>query len=521
MNLKARILIVEDDAIIALQIRKYLEKSNYHICDTVASGEKAITVAEDQLPDMVLMDINLKGKMDGIEAAGIIRSRFNLPVIFMTAYHDDEHLERAKKTIPFGFVLKPVREKELKIALETGLAAAKADQERREIEVALKESEALFRTVVDTMNEAMIITDSHILPPVYMNEKTCELAGFSKEEIQKKGLADFFDQKAIETLLEKQKTVERGIPVKYEIEGYRKGKEKVNVMISASPIMKDGKFDKSIVILSDITKLKNQEYYLERQIAIRTEELNRAKEQAEKANQLKSEFLANISHELRTPMHAILNYSKYGIEKSGKTDTAKNLHYFRNIRTSGERLMNLLNNLLDLSKLEAGKEVYRMAETDVYRVAVDAIEEFKGIWAKKSIHIVRTNSASSTVILCDEYKIGQVLRNLLSNAIRFSPEGGEISISFGSDVIRKEDRSVNALKVAISDNGQGIPEDELQDVFEKFTQSSRTKTGAGGTGLGLAICKEIISAHRGIIWAENNASGGARFSFLLPFETSV
>ena len=121
-----------------------------------------------------------------------------------------------------------------------------------------------------------------------------------------------------------------------------------------------------------------------------------------------------------------------------------------------------------------------------------------------------------TKIICDEYKISQVIRNLLSNGIKFTPENGKIVIS-----IEKPQDQVTTLQVNITDQGVGIPKDELGSVFDKFVQSSITKTGAGGTGLGLAICKEIITAHNGKIWAENNPKGGSTFSFMLPHEQDV
>ncbi len=245
----------------------------------------------------------------------------------------------------------------------------------------------------------------------------------------------------------------------------------------------------------------------------RTIELNEAKEKAEAANQAKSEFLANISHELRNPMHQILSYSKYGVDKINKP-REKLLHYFDQSRRAAERLMVLLNDLLDLSKMESGKMQYEMKLNNVYQIITEAVSELKPALEEKNQSLIVFEPSISTKVICDYYKVGQVMRNLLSNAIRYTPEEKSIEILFKQNLI-------TSLQVSVRDQGLGIPENELTSVFDKFTQSSKTKTGAGGTGLGLAICQKIIAAHNGKIWAENNPEGGATFNFILPYERNI
>jgi signal transduction histidine kinase len=262
---------------------------------------------------------------------------------------------------------------------------------------------------------------------------------------------------------------------------------------------------------------------LEKKVEERTEDYKKAKEEAEHANLLKSEFLANISHELRTPMHGILSFSKFGIIKLGKISEEKKLRYFEQINKSGVRLMNLLDNLLDLSRLEAGKEVYKMEPVNIWQMLKDAVSGMGPIWKEKNLKIKVEDPKVSTKIMCDKYKLNQVIDNLLSNAIKFTPADKQIfiTLSSGEFLFREEAASeemVPSLTISIIDEGVGIPKDELESVFDKFIQSTKTKTGAGGTGLGLAICREIINAHHGIIWAENNQEGGTTFSFLLPFK---
>lgn len=272
-------------------------------------------------------------------------------------------------------------------------------------------------------------------------------------------------------------------------------------------------FEKTNRELQDIKQTLQQDITTRQRIEAN---LRIAKQQAEMANIAKSEFLSNISHELRTPMHHILNYSQLGIRKINNITKDKIKHYFSQIRKTGDRLMVLLNDLLDLSKLESGKMDYKM---DIYslRTIVDEVSsELQPLSDEKSITIVIDSEEIATEVYCDDFRISQVLQNLLSNAIKFTPEGKSIRISFEQEKVLLEHSSGQALKVMIKDQGIGIPENELNAVFDKFIQSTRTRTGAGGTGLGLAICAEIIKAHGGRIWVTNNDEGGATFSFLIP-----
>lgn len=257
------------------------------------------------------------------------------------------------------------------------------------------------------------------------------------------------------------------------------------------------------------------------ELVLTQQALVKSKERAELANQVKNEFLANMSHELRTPMHSILSFSGLGEDKIESASKEKLKQYFTRIHQSGERLMPLLNDLLDLSKLEAGHIEFDKKQGDIRLLAKVIIEEFSTIIMEKSISITLDSSVIDTVAEYDHDKLLQVFRNLIANAIKYTPGGRLINIDFAeaeisADLNQGDEKKIAAIAVSVIDQGIGIPEDELKTVFDKFIQSSKTKTGGGGTGLGLAICEEIISGHNGRIWAENNPSGGARFTFVIP-----
>jgi PAS domain S-box-containing protein len=253
----------------------------------------------------------------------------------------------------------------------------------------------------------------------------------------------------------------------------------------------------------------------------RNMELGRARDAAEAANEAKSEFLTNMSHELRTPMHAIIAYTRLGLDKVGANLVEKDklTHYLSRIDQSANRLLKLLNDLLNLSKLESGKMTYLMADADISEVVQTAANELKAYAGSRQISVM-VESAAPLTVRCDEVRLVQVVSNLLSNAIKFSPEGRTVRIRFRLDHLTRSPAAIGAAEdavlVSVVDEGIGIPENELDSVFDKFVQSSKTRTGAGGTGLGLSICREIVQAHGGLIWVVNNPAGGATFQFSIP-----
>ena len=239
-------------------------------------------------------------------------------------------------------------------------------------------------------------------------------------------------------------------------------------------------------------------------------DLIEAKKDAESASDAKSEFVANMSHELRTPLHSILSYSRLGMEKK-KDMSEKISSYFTKIASSGERLLVLVNSLLDMSKLESGKMEFNFADYYFKGLLESAISELSSLAESRRVKInLDASNLDITDVKIDYDSIFRLVVNLISNAIKFSPENSEVL------VVAENDEKL--IKCKVIDSGVGVPENEMFEIFEKFSQSSRTKQGNGGTGLGLSIAKSIVQAHNGKIWVENNSSSGACFIFEIPIE---
>ena len=228
----------------------------------------------------------------------------------------------------------------------------------------------------------------------------------------------------------------------------------------------------------------------------------------EAANRTKSEFLADISHEIRTPLHGVLSFAAFGVRRAESAARTELKRYFEKVEQSGEVLLALINDLLDLAKLEAAKMKFEFTTADLTGLIRAVVDEFGSITDHRRISLEYRNLGFPGPIVADPGRIMQVLRNLVGNAVKFSPDGARIEI--------RAETAEAGVRVCVLDQGPGIPYEELDAVFGKFVQSSRTRTGAGGTGLGLSICEEIVLAHRGRIWAANRSRGGAALCFEIP-----
>jgi signal transduction histidine kinase len=231
----------------------------------------------------------------------------------------------------------------------------------------------------------------------------------------------------------------------------------------------------------------------------------------EAANRHKSEFLANVSHELRTPLNAIIGFSEVLLEKLFGELNDKQNEYVDDILSSGRHLLSLINDILDLSKIEAGHMELELTTFDLPNALDNALVLIRERASRHGVRLERVVDEQLGEFRGDERKIKQVLVNLLSNAVKFTPEGGKIQVRAGLDN--------GAVKISISDTGIGIAPEHHEAIFEEFRQvGSDYARKREGTGLGLTLTKKFVEMHGGRIWVESEPGKGSTFTFTLPVQ---
>ncbi|MEM7168104.1 MAG: HAMP domain-containing sensor histidine kinase [Planctomycetota bacterium] len=238
-------------------------------------------------------------------------------------------------------------------------------------------------------------------------------------------------------------------------------------------------------------------------------DLQQERDAAVAANHAKSEFLANMSHDLRTPMHGILSYAEFGIQKGPSAKPEKILKYFQNIQHSGQRLLTLLNDLLDLAKLEAGKMAYEFGSQPLESIIAVVSDELQTMLADRSLTL-QIETAPGCEARVDRDRLNQVLRNMITNAAKRSPDSGQITVEAAA-------AAGDCVELRVSDEGPEVPAEKIDQVFEQFAETTRARPPAGGMDISMSINCEIIAAHGGSIQVRNNDTGrGAVFTLRLP-----
>ena len=260
--------------------------------------------------------------------------------------------------------------------------------------------------------------------------------------------------------------------------------------------------------------------------------LTRSNTELEQANlkllefdRMKSDFLSNVSHELRTPLASVRAYSESLLEYDLPREQSES--FLRVILEQSERLTSVLDDLLDLAKIEAGELKLSLEPLGVAGAAVAALGSVKPLADRKQIQLSLGMNAGDLSVMADEQRLVQVLVNILNNAIKFTGAGGSVTLSFApagdaSGTPVPAEATSTHMRVTVTDSGEGIPSEELGSVFDKFKQvADKTKGKRGGTGLGLAICKELVQLMGGEIWVESTVGRGSSFHFTIPLALKV
>ncbi|SEB42164.1 PAS domain-containing sensor histidine kinase [Terriglobus roseus] len=292
-----------------------------------------------------------------------------------------------------------------------------------------------------------------------------------------------------------------------DLSARRKDGSEFPVEVSLSPIVMDSGV-LVVAAIRDVTERRRSDQQVRLLQESYLSEVSARQQEAERLNRLKSEFLASVSHELRTPLHTIIGFTDLLHEDPQHTLSERQLRFVENIRRDSEHLLELINDVLDLSRIEAGGLTIHPEELSLHQAFTEAIETVRLSCEAKALRVT-VSCDPDLVLLADPTRLRQILTNLLSNAIKFTAPGGAIRM--------KATREPGFAKISIRDNGIGIAPEELSNIFGKFYQVGVTTGGVReGTGLGLAICRELVETQGGSLSVSSQLGTGSIFSFTMP-----
>ena len=372
--------------------------------------------------------------------------------------------------------------------------------ERRQAEECLKESEQRFRTIFESNSDGLIAIRIEDHKFYICNRAICRMLGYREDELLRLSIADIHPEDKLPRAIRLfERELQGEISVAEELPVQRKDGSVFYADVNISPIILYGK-PHLIGAFRDVTERRK----------LRESEIARLA--AEEACRTKSDFLANMSHELRTPLNSVIGFSEVLQDELYGPMNEKQREYVNNIHVSGRHLLSLINDILDLSKVESGKMELELSAFPLRDMLGDSLAMFKekALRGAVGIHLELDPEADAD-IMADQRKLKQIMFNLLSNAIKFTPAGGTLKVSAR--------RMPDFVEIAVADTGIGIKAQDIPKLFKPFTQLGSVYTkGFEGTGLGLALSKRLVELHGGRIRVKSKFGTGSRFSFTIPLK---
>ncbi len=488
---RKRIFIVEDQRLIAADLDNTLLKLGYLVAGSVASGAEAVEQTLALRPDLVLMDIRLQGDMDGIEASEAIRQRFDVPVVFLTAYADEETLVRAKLAAPYGYVVKPFNQRELRAAIEIALYKHEADELLSKQRARLEAAEQ-FRLLVDSVRDYAIFKLDCEGLIISWNAGAERIKGYRADEIIGQHFSILHTPEAIAAGEPERHLAVARREGRFQQEGWRVRKDGsrfwASVVITAL-FDADGRLLGFAKVARDMTEARRHEQALEQAIRAR------------------DEFLQVASHELKTPLTTLLiqlDTLKRTIESAGALTDSLSDSMDLATRQS-VRLSRLIDSLLDVTRISGGRLVLEPVPFDFAEMLREMIDRLQ-VEARRLPAKLTLDAPASVPGTWDRLRVEQLVSNLLSNALKYG---------LGNPVTVELRDLGDRIQLSVTDGGIGIEPEFLQRIFDRFERAVSYRH-YGGLGLGLFIAREITQAHGGVISARSEPGVGSTFTVVLP-----
>lgn len=490
---KIKILVVEDEAIIAKNIESKLLRAGYDVVDTVYTGNDAVKSALEKKPDIILLDIKLKGETGGIEAAEKIKQVKDIPVIYLTSYTDEDTFEKAKLTEPAAYLSKPFNLDELNRIIQLTIYNHNIKKElietKRRYELAVEAGKTGVWEYIPS--ERKTIVDSGFL----------KLFGL-QYDLKTQDANDWMSlipMEDLEIINSKLNELIEGKSDNYSFEHRIKRTDgTIRWVISKGKRANDGNTVKIIGTLTDITELKETE-----------KKLKLYSDNLKKSNTAKDNLFSIIAHDLRNPFHTILGASELLASYSNEMNAEEIKETAQNIYRSASNVYNLLVNLLEWSRFQAGKFEVNKTQFNLCEIVNQVIELYAEQSERKKIRI-HSQCEDNCNVFADKYMIESVVRNLISNSIKFTPSGKSIEIVC-------KNLNDDFAEFSVKDYGVGIPASIKSKLFQIDSQISTKGTEQEkGTGLGLVLCKDFIEKNGGTISFESEVGKGSLFKVTIP-----
>jgi len=508
---RVNVLLVDDRPENLVALEAILNSPSYNLVQA-NSGAEALRCLLNEDFAVILLDVQMPG-MDGFETATLIRSRDRsraTPIIFITAFSsNDTHVFKGYSLGAVDYLFKPLEPEiltsKVQVFVELFQKTVEVKQQAAQLAAVnseLSKSEERFRTLCACSPLGIYLADVEGRC-TYINPRCQAICGLTLEE----SLAEIWQREVHpedrdRVVADWLAWIKEG--QEYSNEFRLAGSETVRwINVQSSPMFSDlGKLIGHVGTVRDVTDRKQAEE--ERSRLIREQV---ARQEAERANQMKDEFLAILSHELRTPLNAILGWSRLLRSKTFDRDTIEKA--LETIERNAKSQAQLIEDILDVSRILRGKLNLNKHPIRLESAIKLAIDSLQPLTEEKSIVIELTCSPNVGEVIGDPDRLQQIVWNLLSNAIKFSPQEGKVQVRLES--------VGDEAQIEIIDSGIGIAPDFLPYVFDRFRQAdSSTTRSYGGLGLGLAIVRHLVEQHGGKVYAENNPGEGAKFTVALP-----